>query len=194
MQTAENVWATNGRLPFAAARVEVEAAVSTGLTAIGLAQNQKESVASNPVRSYLAQLKDDVGRKSLKTTLGLGIDVVLGFVRDALKEVPGTHCTIALDSSPRNYSRTGAPAHVTAFVVHCPFVKPEVAEFFPAVFKCVVAICMAASSHGWRVRRLEAHAKSHSAPELLDLLLRAIDELGVKREQVLSLMTDNASV
>ena len=129
MQTAENVWATNGRLPYGAARMEVEAAVSTGLTAIGLAQHQKESVASNPVRSYLAQLKDDVGRKSLKTAVGLGIDVVLGFVRDALKEVPGTHCTIALDSSPRNYSRTGAPAHVTAFVVHCPFVEPEVAEF-----------------------------------------------------------------
>ena len=65
-----------------------------------MAQNQKESVASNQVRSYLAQLKDDVGRKSLKTSLGLGIDVVLGFVGDALKDVSDARCVSAASIAP----------------------------------------------------------------------------------------------
>ena len=79
--------ASNGKLAFAWERAHVSAAISTGLTAIGLSQRQKESVSSDPVRSFLGQLKGDLGRKSLKTNFKLGIEIVVGFIRDALNEV-----------------------------------------------------------------------------------------------------------
>ena len=71
----------------------------------------------------------------------------------------------------------------TAFVIHCPF-EPEVAEFFSAVFKCDTAVCVAASQGFILAFRLEAHAKSHNAQELLELL---ISTNGFKRSQIVSL-------
>lgn len=176
MQANEETWVGNGKLPFTWDRAHVSAAVSTMLTAIGLSQAQKELVAANPLRSYLADLKHDMGRKSQKTALGLGVEVVVGFIRDALVAASDAWCTLCIDSSPRIYSRGGARCHVTAFVVHCPFVRSEIAHLFPAVF------------------RLEAHASSHTASQLLDLVVRAVTDLGIERPRVLSLMTDNASV